>query len=147
MLFFFCFVFAVRICLYVPCGHLLGKGWSLGFILWCLTVSFYFPIGILCLVWYLIVSIPDLCTLTYFESWTGGTLHRNKLLPLIKVRHLAVTDVCTLYTTKYGLAAWNMSWNSLIIHFIALNIDLRLINYRQNIHDRLNYRVYEENVY
>ena len=26
-----------------------------------------FPIGILCQVWYLIVSIPDLCTLTYFK--------------------------------------------------------------------------------
>ena len=26
----------------------------------------YFPIGILGQVWYLIVSIPDLCTLTYF---------------------------------------------------------------------------------
>ena len=26
----------------------------------------HFPIGILCQVWYLIVSIPDLCTLTYF---------------------------------------------------------------------------------
>ena len=25
--------------LYVPCGHLLGKGWSLGSRLWCLTVS------------------------------------------------------------------------------------------------------------
>ena len=28
----------------------------------------YFPIGILGQVWYLIVSIPDLCTLTYFEK-------------------------------------------------------------------------------
>ena len=27
----------------------------------------HFPIGILGQVWYLIVSIPDLCTLTYFE--------------------------------------------------------------------------------
>ena len=27
-----------------------------------------FPIGILGQVWYLIVSIPDLCTLTYFGS-------------------------------------------------------------------------------
>ena len=26
----------------------------------------HFPIGILGQVWYLIVSIPDLCTLTYF---------------------------------------------------------------------------------
>ena len=29
----------VRVCLYVPCGHLLGKGWPLGSGLWCLTVS------------------------------------------------------------------------------------------------------------
>ena len=27
-----------RVCLYVPCGHLLGKGWPLGSRLWCLTV-------------------------------------------------------------------------------------------------------------
>ena len=27
----------------------------------------HFPIGILGQVWYLIVSIPDLCTLTYFK--------------------------------------------------------------------------------
>ena len=29
----------VRVCLYVPYGHLLGKGWPLGSLLWCLTVS------------------------------------------------------------------------------------------------------------
>ena len=29
----------VRVCLYVPCGHLLGKGSSLRSRLWCLTVS------------------------------------------------------------------------------------------------------------
>ena len=28
----------------------------------------YFPIGILDQVWHLIVSIPDLCTLTYFNT-------------------------------------------------------------------------------
>ena len=33
-----CYAF-VRVCLYVPCGHLLGKGWPLGCHLWCLTVS------------------------------------------------------------------------------------------------------------
>ena len=33
-----CYAF-VRVCLYVPCGHLLGKGWPLGSRLWCLTVS------------------------------------------------------------------------------------------------------------
>ena len=29
----------------------------------------YFPIGILGQVWYLIVLIPDLCTLSYFEPY------------------------------------------------------------------------------
>ena len=33
-----CYAF-VRICLYVPCGHLQGKGWPFGYRLWCLTVS------------------------------------------------------------------------------------------------------------
>ena len=33
-----CYAF-VRVCLYVPCGHLLGKGWPLGSRLWCTTVS------------------------------------------------------------------------------------------------------------
>ena len=61
----FCYVF-VRVCLYVLCGHLLGKGWPLGSRLWCLLWVCHFPIGILGQVWYLIVSIPDLCTLTYF---------------------------------------------------------------------------------
>ena len=52
----------------LSCGHLLGKGWPLGSRLWCPTVSLpFFPFGILVQVWHLIVSLPDLCTLTYFE--------------------------------------------------------------------------------
>ena len=40
-MFLFCLVFATSlcVCLYVLCGHLLGKGWPLGSRLWCLTVS------------------------------------------------------------------------------------------------------------
>ena len=60
-----CNVF-VRVYLYVLCGHLLGKGWPLGSHLWCLLWVCHFPIGILGRVWYSIVSIPVLCTLTYF---------------------------------------------------------------------------------
>ena len=33
-----CYVF-VRVCLYVVCGHLLGKGCTLASRLWCLTVN------------------------------------------------------------------------------------------------------------
>ena len=61
-----CYVF-VRVYLYVLCGHLVGKGWPLGSRLWCLLWVCHFPIGILGQVWYLIVSIPDPCTLTYFD--------------------------------------------------------------------------------
>ena len=61
-----CYAF-VCVCLYVPCGHLLG----LGSRLWCLTVSLSLSNWYLvCQVWYLNVSIPDLCSLTYFYSKT-----------------------------------------------------------------------------
>ena len=33
-----CYAF-VHVCLFVPCGHLLGKGWPLDSSLWCLIVS------------------------------------------------------------------------------------------------------------
>ena len=33
-----CYAF-VRVCLLMPCGHLLGKGWPLGSRLWCLIVD------------------------------------------------------------------------------------------------------------
>ena len=53
------------LCLLCLCARLFI---SLGSRLWCLTVSLvcHFPIGILGQVWYLIVSILDLCNLTYF---------------------------------------------------------------------------------
>ena len=64
-----CLLCFVHVCLYSLCGHLLGKGWPLGSRLWCLLWVCHFPIGILGQVWYLIVSIPDLCTITYFFFW------------------------------------------------------------------------------
>ena len=74
-----CLLCFVRVCLYVLCGHLLGKGWPLGSRLWCLLWVCHFPIGILSQVWYLIVSIPDLCTLTYFDYYCiPGTQGINK---------------------------------------------------------------------
>ena len=67
-----CYVF-VCVCLYVLCGHLLGKGWPLGSRLWCLLWVCHFPIGILGQVWYLIVSIPYFCILTYFYKSLPST--------------------------------------------------------------------------
>ena len=64
-----CYAFML-VCLYVPCVHLLGKdvtSW-LSFVV--SNCEFcHFPIGILGQVWYLIVSISDLCTLlTLFKA-------------------------------------------------------------------------------
>ena len=82
-----CLLCFVRVCLYVLCGHLLGKGWPLGSRLWCPLWVCHFPIGILGQVWYLIVSIPDLCTITYFYRMhihlSMLTNHRNKNLVTI----------------------------------------------------------------
>ena len=98
-----CLLCFVRVCLYVLRGHLLGKGWPLGSRLWRLLWVCHFPIGILGQVWYLIVSIHDLCNLTYFfdclyRSELVNTLnntqkcaHINWLIsPLILVRSFSI---------------------------------------------------------
>ena len=60
-----CYAFVhVRVCLFVPCGHLLGKGRPYGSRLWCITVSVSLSH------WYPgsgVVSLPDLCTLTFLN--------------------------------------------------------------------------------
>ena len=68
----FCSVF----CLLCLCARLFicalwspaGKGLTSWLSIVVSTVGCHFPIGILGQVWYLIVSIPDLCTLTYFHK-------------------------------------------------------------------------------
>ena len=65
---FFCLVFAmplcvsVYMCLVVNCWE---RADLLALVCGVLLRVFNFPIGILGQMWYLIVSIPDLCTLTY----------------------------------------------------------------------------------
>ena len=69
-------MFCSVLCLLCLCARLFicalwspaGKGLTswLSFVV--SAVSLSFPIGILGQVWYLIVSIPDLCTLTYYEK-------------------------------------------------------------------------------
>ena len=67
MFFLSCIFYAfVCVCLHVPCGHLLERADLLAFVSGVFLLVCYFLIGILGQVWYLIVSIPDRCTLTYF---------------------------------------------------------------------------------
>ena len=69
-MFLFCLVFAMSLCASVICA--LWSPAGIGLTTWHLFVvsncECHFPIGILGEVWYLIVSIPDLCTLTYFNN-------------------------------------------------------------------------------
>ena len=68
-MFFFCLVFtmplcaSVYMCLVVTCWE---RADLLALVCGVLLVVCHFPIGILGQVWCLIVSSPDLCTLTYF---------------------------------------------------------------------------------
>ena len=72
----FCYAF-VCVCLLMPCGPLLGKGWPLGSRLWCLVVklslSNWYPgsgVG-------LIESIPDLCPLSYFHVFPRDNICKS----------------------------------------------------------------------
>ena len=65
---FVCLVFLIlNVCSLLPCGHLAEKVLTS----WLLLVMFIvtFPCGILGQVWYLIVSFPDLCSLSYFGDY------------------------------------------------------------------------------
>ena len=84
LLCFFWLVFAmplcasVYMCLVVTCwerADLLALVY--GVLLW----DCHFPIGIMCQVWYLIVSIPDLCTLIYFAVFMSLLYHYVTLFP------------------------------------------------------------------
>ena len=60
---FLCLVFLMLSCLFiVALWSPAGKGLTF----WLLVVMFIFPCGILGQVWYLIVSFPDRCRISYF---------------------------------------------------------------------------------
>ena len=57
------------VCSFQPCGHLLGKGLTLSSVVCDVVLCFVtFTCVVLGQGWNLIVSIPDLCLLTYFEK-------------------------------------------------------------------------------
>ena len=63
---FFFIVFAMSLCASVYMCFVVTC-WERADLLTLVCGDSHFPIGILGQVWYLIVSIPDLCTLTYIE--------------------------------------------------------------------------------
>ena len=106
-----CLLCFVHVCLYVLRGHLLGKGWPLGSRLWCLLWVCYFPIGILGQVWYLIVSIPDLCNLTYFYLWRDIYIFYDLNLSLNRLK-INLCQVCIMLIPNF---------NAICTHIIKLH--------------------------
>ena len=80
-MYFFCGSFMLFLSCVCICFHVglfivalwspIGKGLT-SWLLFVVSVNCHFPIVILGQVWYLIIWIPDLCTLTYFVS-SGGS--------------------------------------------------------------------------
>ena len=65
---------SVYMCLVVTCWE---RADLLTLVCGVLLLLFYFPIGILGQVWYLIVSIPDLCTLTFLRYYLQVSIFVN----------------------------------------------------------------------
>ena len=69
----------------------------------------HFPIGILGQVWYLIVSIPDLCTLNYFAlvqvvNVTSVAVARVSSVALIYAAEVAVVNVAAVAIVNNAVA-------------------------------------------
>ena len=106
-----CLLCFVHVCLYGLCGHLLGKGSRL----WCLLWVCHFPIGILGQVWYLIVSIPDLCTITYLSlSFSCCVCEYFFVCQFLSASWLSVSCLSvscrTTFWSAYGHRRWFVTW-------------------------------------
>ena len=102
---------ACHVCFLQPCGHLLGKGWPLGSLVYDVLLCFVtFPYRVLGHVWYLIISISDLCLRLYlfkdnmqFHLWgtnkqsiyiDSSTLPLGTALAYCVVITMKVSDYC-----------------------------------------------------
>ena len=81
---YLCLVFAMRSRLFIAAlWSTEGKGPAAWFLFVMFSVNFFtFPFGILGQVWYLIVSIPDPCCLSYFNMICKRSFQINLLITL-----------------------------------------------------------------
>ena len=109
-----CYAF-VRVCLYVPCGHLLGKGWPLGSRLWCPTVSLSLSH------WYsgsgVVLDCIDSWSLHPYLLWQEIGLEICH--HIIQMEYLILLSIriqkCHLLQISGGPFKFNMQWN---MHYI-----------------------------
>ena len=92
-------------CSLQPCGHLLGNGWPL----------VTFPCGVPVQMWYLIVSIPDLCLLL--------TLKHGVPLVVTRFLHQSNSDLVAILYVNMLIAT------SLLPTIHEQSLDLQNVNY------------------
>ena len=90
--------------------HLLGMGLSVMFK--CMFVSL--PCGILCQVWYLIDSIPNLCSLSYFSNdikhdWVCKAVSEKK--SMLRTLQMPLVYLQRIITTITGFLIFNTGKN------------------------------------
>ena len=117
---FFCLVFAmplytsVYICLVVTCWE---RADLLALVCGVLLLNCYFPICILGQVWYLIISIPYLCTLTYFYYPFQGSIHSYTLVYFYCITlwfHISYCIALWVHISSFIVLYWH------IVHGIDL---------------------------
>ena len=78
-----------------------------------------FPIGILGQVWYLIVSIPDLCILTYFNSNQGPNTKlepHQRMKPQQLSYGLSKDSSSATCGGKLGCTKYNMNFSNVLLN-------------------------------
>ena len=116
--------FCSVLCLLCLCARLFicalwspaGKGltsWLSFVVSYCEFVTF--PLVVLGQVWYLIVSIPDLCTLTYYEIYMTENLN---------LRHFIFMPISIFFLKKKVLSSIRLGW--IIVGLLTFKSNNRL---------------------
>ena len=101
------------VCSLQLCDNLLRKGWPLGYLVWNVFLCFVtFPYGVSGQVWYLIVSIPDLCFLLHFCQY-ANSLHGGNF-----VQRFAVHWFCgVMFLIRFYQNKILKKYHASVIHF------------------------------
>ena len=99
----FCYAF-MPVCLLMPCGHLLGKGWPLGSRLWCLIVtlslSHWYPASGVVLDCIDSWSLPSFLLWCFKAGWFVNVYWR------IYLQEFEVLSLYHLYSLKTESSQW-----------------------------------------
>ena len=112
----FCSVF-VRVCLVMPCGQLLGKGWPLGSRLWCLIVklsrSHWYPVSGVVLDCIDSWSLPSF--LLFFKNQPPLDPKSNTLPPShsasVPVPSTLLLFIICMLSNNFNLLSSKIKWN------------------------------------